>query len=686
MPRPKIPPGQRQRVVEACGLCREAKKRCSGTAPCTYCLRRGVGDTCFTSHRGRARRSTAQAETDGDTITIPPTAGFLPNSNDFFSTEALAPTPSSRDTFRPISPSESRTTDLDNVNRIPIDDSLGSANVEASHKEPSFSDATRACPRMLRNLRGERVYIGEGASLSFLQLLRGIVADQIGPSTFSRTGRSDTMLENESTQSGVQALSPEDLSIESRMRYRDVFNSVTGGIIDPFAPLELDNLLAMPSTATPQQLSLANLVLAIGLQCDSSRESRDREMSYFRQAQSQAFTGMLEDPDVDMVRVFMIMSFYLLGECRRNTAFMYLGNAARAAVSLGLHSRETYTDMQDPQQQLRLRVWMSLRVLDIFVSSVLGRPAATAGIHSDMQSFINEFVQSAGDEGLICLSASYSLARLLSKAVDTLYDRKDVTIPAIEEQLRELEHWSRGLPEFLRTAPSSENSGSSSEKGAIGKVHVSCLYYFAVMLVTRPILIFSLTNQLPSGLVHSHLASACLDAASFIVQTCSGARRLKLLQPNMCILQAIIFPAGLVLGFESFAKVTVPYATEMAFHTARELLQDLSMKSPQSALYYDILTSLSNAISERRGRASSKGRSAYVSKLFHFERPEERQDDRPVGESSVEAPNDGVGGEMSMNDLFTSWSTRQTTPMGSTDVCLDWDTLDISLWDSFPYT
>jgi hypothetical protein len=62
---------------------------------------------------------------------------------------------------------------------------------------------------------------------------------------------------------------------------------------------------------------------------------------------------MLEDPDVDMVRVFMIMSFYLLGECRRNTAFMYLGNAARAAVSLGLHSRETYTDMQDPQQQRR---------------------------------------------------------------------------------------------------------------------------------------------------------------------------------------------------------------------------------------------------------------------------------------------------------------------------------------------
>lgn len=76
-------------------------------------------------------------------------------------------------------------------------------------------------------------------------------------------------------------------------------------------------------------------------------------MTYFRESQSQAFSGMLEDPDIDMVRTFLIMSFYLLGECRRNTAFLYLGIATRAAVALGLHSRETYADMDDPKHQLR---------------------------------------------------------------------------------------------------------------------------------------------------------------------------------------------------------------------------------------------------------------------------------------------------------------------------------------------
>lgn len=98
---------------------------------------------------------------------------------------------------------------------------------------------------------------------------------------------------------------------------------------------------------------MVDLVVAIGLQCDPSTDTHDREMAYFRESQNQAFSGMLEDPDIDMVRTFIIMTFYLLGECRRNTAFLYLGIAARAAVALGLHSYDTYTDMNDPIHQLR---------------------------------------------------------------------------------------------------------------------------------------------------------------------------------------------------------------------------------------------------------------------------------------------------------------------------------------------
>lgn len=85
MPRPKVPESLRQRAAEACSFCREAKKRCSGTAPCTQCVRRGLErDCCMTelprgsrtrkiskSSAGRgARRSRATPALDNESITV----------------------------------------------------------------------------------------------------------------------------------------------------------------------------------------------------------------------------------------------------------------------------------------------------------------------------------------------------------------------------------------------------------------------------------------------------------------------------------------------------------------------------------------------------------------------------------------------------------------------------------------
>lgn len=148
--------------------------------------------------------------------------------------------------------------------------------------------------------------------------------------------------------------------------------------------------------------------------------------------------------------------------------------------------------------------------------------------------------------------------------------------------------------------------------------------------------------------------------------------------------RAIIFPAGLVLGFEVFAKRTVDYGIESAFNGARELLDFLGTKSPQAALYHDILTSLSAAITEYRQRAvsSSKGKSSYVSKIFNFEGS---QTDRPG--SDIDSQADAGPALAQMDDILASWSFGQNTPVavGSGEMFLDWDSLDISQWDSFPY-
>lgn len=183
---------------------------------------------------------------------------------------------------------------------------------------------------------------------------------------------------------------------------------------------------------------------------------------------------------------------------------------------------------------------MSLRVMDIPISSVLGRPPATGGVHSDLKSLIDGIERIDHDSGITCLAASYKIVSLISSIVDRVYDRKEISISLVEEFLQKLKEWGQEVPEFLHTPPPSSSSVGQGDlperKGAIGRVHVSCLYYFAVNLVTRPLLISTLTRQQPADAVSSQLASACLEAATLVVQTCSDAHKLNLLKANMSTL------------------------------------------------------------------------------------------------------------------------------------------------------
>ncbi|KAM5359830.1 hypothetical protein ACJZ2D_014172 [Fusarium nematophilum] len=645
MPRPKVPAHQRLRAAEACNLCREAKKRCSGSAPCSQCLRRGLEHQCFITYAPRGSRTRARAE-------APARAASDANS---WTQDAptVSPTkPSNAQTcpdvvneFQPLSPSDSRQEEEEG----------------ASMSERTDASSTTNPSRMLLNLRGERVYIGGAASISFLQIVRDVVTKQIGPSAFSHNEKSDTMLEIESPQ--TNAPEPEihtmELDAEQKQKYLTSYYAVTEALIHIFDPSELEALVmsdnvALEGSSSPPPLKQAavGLVIAIGAQCESLSSSQSVGQVYFREARRRAFMGFLEDPDLDMVRAFLLMAFYMLGECRRNAAFMYLGIAAKAALALGLHSRDSYAKTPGPADQVRLRVWMSICIVDKLVNSILGRPSATARIRTD----------------------------------DTLYDQKKITTPIVEQLLQDVERWKRELPESVRnpigvdgTSPGS----SAAQNGAIGRAHISCFYYLAVMLVSRPFLISSLTARPTNTTSHSQLAGACLDAAMYLAQTCIEALNAGLLQGNMCIMKALVFAAGLVLGFEIFAKPPVDSDIEMAFQGAKEVLKHLATQSPQAAHYWEILTSLSSAISKRRASEASAGRSRYVSKIFSLDASASSGESRGAEAQWPQATPNDAQFLLRMDDEATSnWPLPQ---LEGGDLCLDWESLNISQWDSFPF-
>jgi len=188
-----------------------------------------------------------------------------------------------------------------------------------------------------------------------------------------------------------------------------------------------------------------------------------------------------------------------------------------------------------------MRVWLSLRIVDMLANSILGRPAATAGLHSDINTIIDDMAgQAQGDDDMRRLVASHQIVCIINGIVDTLYDKKELSVPVVEQFLDEIETWAKTLPDCIRGTSLHGDlaPGPNGHKGTIGSIHVSCLYYFAVTLATRPILISTLTAPPASGgLAQSNLASACLDAAVFLSQTCVEARRANLLYGNMCIMK-----------------------------------------------------------------------------------------------------------------------------------------------------
>lgn len=122
--------------------------------------------------------------------------------------------------------------------------------------------------------------------------------------------------------------------------------------MDLFTEHEVETLIAARTPISQDTSSLfvgredaaaMDVALAIGAQVEGAPEDTHFANSYFHRARQVAFADMLMVQNVETVRLFLLMAFYMLGACHRNAASMFLGVAARAAIILELHSSEAYS-------------------------------------------------------------------------------------------------------------------------------------------------------------------------------------------------------------------------------------------------------------------------------------------------------------------------------------------------------
>ncbi|CAI7604362.1 unnamed protein product [Penicillium discolor] len=688
MPRPKVHPANRLRANTACTACRASKKRCSGYFPCTNCIHKGRDRSCtpFKSLPNAGLRNRL----------VPPSQPPVEASRTWRGMTVDLQTPlrsQSHDTGTPH----------------PEFDKLqaGSHSPEVTH---------RTHPRMLRNLQGERVYVGKAASLSFLQLLRDTVTQHIGPSQFSHNGGSEDMLEAEAHHDLLN-FSHECCTVDEKDRFIQNYHAATSGFFNLSFSDDVSSTMISPEEPKTDRertrAAIMDLMVAIGAQsCPNDRKTLQAERFYFARGQRRTFANMLEDPSVDLVRVFLLMSFYMLGACRRNTAFMYLGVASRAAVALGFHAESPGPISPDDSDKSneRSRLWMSLCILDLLVSSILGRPSAISPLLPENRQEPSGIGDGPPDPGLV---ASYRLSLILDEIINCIYSEKAASAQQADLLLCKLNGWCEYLPRSLRTSSLGHKDQSTFREHTIGNMHVACSYHFAVILVTRPFLVSALSVRLArlhqslstgdpievleEDPAHSRLAAACIDSALYMLQTCLEVHRSGLLLRNMCILKAFIFAAALVLGFSMFSHREVDSEIDDVFRGALTILRMLASQSAQAAHYLEIITKLEAAISKQRQRLVAQARqrrSQYVTRIFSLnDTPATPQTQGEGEEEEEEEEEEAVNTTPPLSHSVTSYgwlhsddgTAAAVSPPMIDGTLFNWESMDLPLWDSFPF-
>jgi hypothetical protein len=174
----------------------------------------------------------------------------------------------------------------------------------------------------------------------------------MGPSNFTEAS-SNVMLEAQSPEANAAEL-VEDIDLQRNFIL--YYLAATSGLLELHRLADLDTLITRISSFDNRsrlEQAEALLVVAIGAQARNRRLDPNYARAYFERGRQLAFESMLENPSHALVRLFLLMAFYMLGACQRNAACLYLGISAKTASIIGLHDESHYHSNMDLDQLTR---------------------------------------------------------------------------------------------------------------------------------------------------------------------------------------------------------------------------------------------------------------------------------------------------------------------------------------------
>ncbi|KAJ5985323.1 hypothetical protein N7522_012519 [Penicillium canescens] len=304
-----------------------------------------------------------------------------------------------------------------------------------------------------------------------------------------------------------------------------------------------------------------------------------------------------ERPNMVHIESLLLLAFFCQFLNRFHSAYLFIGNALRLALSMGLNYNVPQSQNLHPvAREHRIRIWWSIYTLDRFWGLKSGFPVQIHDkwIHVDLPSglasetYPDQFADSA------FAMSTIELAKITGNTTGDIYCQKQSVesfLHCEQKVLTQLKQFVQSLPEQMRLHSDKPNSKDA--------IHLHLQFNFCVILAIRPVLlhILKLTKK-----GHSHqstdtispvlvtLSEACIHSARHSFALCVDEWTRGSFAIYGYAFPAYLFSAALVLVVSSLLPLGNP-GDLASTETALEILKNLSLTGNLASRdLYDHLT------------------------------------------------------------------------------------------------
>ncbi|KAH7037988.1 uncharacterized protein B0I36DRAFT_315233 [Microdochium trichocladiopsis] len=484
--------------------------------------------------------------------------------------------------------------------------------------------------------QGRVIYVGDTATLAYLQVVRMLFATFLGDdSEFTNDRARHTILEKKvSSLSSTRhsSILPDRATTEALV---ESFFVHTVGFVDLFdrgSFLEsVGYCFINPLAVSPAFLSQLYLVLAIGLiladRDDTTThgglliaklhaQSHVYAESFFRNARGLAdFRPDFESANTSTVEILLLIALWKLTSWRRDSAHHYLSIAAHSAYALGLHQEANDVLFPLLERRKRRKLWRSLLIFDSFLGAAgLGRPLVI--VHEDYPSL--KAGESSSQPHLECsvpspfehthnlaAQAAAKTSRILAMVLRKQYARQRLSTTAATGLVSTFEDWNRSLPDLLHWRRLQDDNLDRAH--GIAVLHTNVFQLNAIILLTRPFHLFHMKSVLPESREAKakqfraprglrNLSRSCVEASYHLLYLVHVAHERKLL--TRCSPFAIhpTFTAALITLTNDFAPLYRAPDSETLFRHVRSVLSFCAEQDYQAQRYLEIVDHFHSSI------------------------------------------------------------------------------------------